>query len=618
MRASRALDGIRPAFRLPPLTLWALGALAVLVGLLAVAALSRTERAPAEAELAVAVGPQITVREAIPLLTRYGETASGVEIDLMYAAPIYFEIAAAEQPAEALSQPTAVFVLQEGVHDEDDMPALTSVFLVGDSGERVAPYTTKLVVDGPHHRTTRLLFSAPASLAAALETGARPSALTLVIPGVDGRVDAVDGTFTWGLPLLLDGAGASASVDDAALPDFVLADVAKSLQRTKNKVEFQGVSDIEVRATYATREYFDLALPASIAARFEPDFAITFMLSESTHETPLPSDVLAVSLQTAGETFFPDLVEQRITSEHHRVTMVRFPVGPLIAEQSGTMALLLPDGGSLEWTLPIDYTAIGAVSPFGITWGTILAMLAGLLAAMWPCLFQLTAFFIPTLAGVTTEDANGRVTFGGRLRVMKAAMYFVLGFTIVYTLAGALIGLLAGRLADASDFERFQRYLAMGGGFIILILAVRVAAKARAPLVCKMPVLSGMAHKKAGSSSSPWELMFAGLAFATGCMTCFGAAMVLTMVIYVGLNGSMFFGASVMFLFSLGMGIPLVIAAVAMAQVLPLLFRLEKLVPWMGLTSGILMIGFALLLITGNYMLLTEWVYKVVGGPAIG
>jgi cytochrome c-type biogenesis protein len=189
-------------------------------------------------------------------------------------------------------------------------------------------------------------------------------------------------------------------------------------------------------------------------------------------------------------------------------------------------------------------------------------------------------------------------------------MYFVLGFTIVYTIAGALIGL----LADASDFEKFHRYLAMGGGFIILILAVRVAAKARAPLVCKMPVLSGMAHKAEGTTSSPWELMFAGLAFATGCMTCLGAAM----VIYVGLRGSMFFGASVMFLFSLGMGFPLVIAAVAMARVLPLLFRLERPVPWMGLTSGILMIGFAILLITGNYMLLTEWIYKIVGGPAIG
>ena len=45
---------------------------------------------------------------------------------------------------------------------------------------------------------------------------------------------------------------------------------------------------------------------------------------------------------------------------------------------------------------------------------------------------------------------------------------------------------------------------------------------------------------------------------------------------------------------------------------LPLLFRLEKLMPWMGLASSILMVGFAILLITGNYMALTEWVYQAI------
>ncbi len=174
----------------------------------------------------------------------------------------------------------------------------------------------------------------------------------------------------------------------------------------------------------------------------------------------------------------------------------------------------------------------------------------------------------------------------------------------------------AGRLADAGNVEAFQRYLAVGGGVVILVLAVRIAAKARAPLVCKMPVLPGMAQKQGGGS--PWEMMFAGLAFATGCMTCFGAAMVITMVIYVGLNGSMFFGALVMFLFSLVMGIPLVIAAMAMVRVLPLLFRLERLMPWMGPANSALMMGFAILLITGNYMALTEWVYRLTGNPLAG
>ncbi len=88
--------------------------------------------------------------------------------------------------------------------------------------------------------------------------------------------------------------------------------------------------------------------------------------------------------------------------------------------------------------------------------------------------------------------------------------------------------------------------------------------------------------------------------------------MVTAMVLYVGLAGSALVGAFILFLFSLGMGIPLVIAAFAMAKVLPLLSRFENAVRWMGLASSLVMVGFAVLLITGNYMILTEWVYRLV------
>ena len=111
------------------------------------------------------------------------------------------------------------------------------------------------------------------------------------------------------------------------------------------------------------------------------------------------------------------------------------------------------------------------------------------------------------------------------------------------------------------------------------------------------------------------EMMLAGLAFATGCMTCFGSALVVGMVVYIGLAQSALYGALVLFLFSLGMGIPLVIAAVAMARALPLLLRLEHALPWMGLASAILMAGFGTLLISGNYMVMSEWAFRLVNEP---
>ena len=84
------------------------------------------------------------------------------------------------------------------------------------------------------------------------------------------------------------------------------------------------------------------------------------------------------------------------------------------------------------------------------------------------------------------------------------------------------------------------------------------------------------------------------------------------MVVYVAVSGSSFVGAFTLFLFSLGMGVPLIIAAGAMAKILPVLSRLEKVIPWLGLGSSLLMVGYAVLLITGNYMVLTEWIYRLL------
>ena len=241
-------------------------------------------------------------------------------------------------------------------------------------------------------------------------------------------------------------------------------------------------------------------------------------------------------------------------------------------------------------------------------WGLILALLGGMVAAMWPCLFQLTVYFIPALAGVAMQG-DGSSAADRRRQVLRAAFYFILGFTMVYTATGAVIGYAAQQFGDTSQFEAWQRYIGVAAGVVVIGLALRVAAKVRAPLVCRMPILSGMA--RSNKPAGRMEMMVAGLAFATGCMTCFGSALVVGMVVYIGMAQSALYGAVVLFLFSLGMGIPLVIAAVAMARALPLLMKLETAMPWMGLGSAALMAGFGILLISGNYMIVSEWTYRL-------
>ncbi|MBI4202199.1 MAG: sulfite exporter TauE/SafE family protein, partial [Chloroflexi bacterium] len=394
-------------------------------------------------------------------------------------------------------------------------------------------------------------------------------------------------------------------------------DLTRALTRTEPAARYGGLVDLQVDATYATSEYFAAALPQDAAPRFLPEKYVVLLFTESSHAAPLAKEFPELILSLDGRRYLPDMTEEVTTSSHHRMTVVRFPIAPPQGTAHRVMTLTLPSGESMDWHMPLLLPVSVAPSAtategFKLTPPLILALLGGMLAAMWPCLFQLTVFFIPALGGLTMSDASAGVSLRKRMSVVKAAFFFVLGFTVVYTAAGALIGFAAQRLGTMPDYLVWQRYLGIAGGILIIILALRVAAKVRAPLVCKMPVLSKMAHSQ--RPASPLEMMFAGLAFATGCMTCFGAAIVVTMVIYVGMAASPSLGALTMLVFSLGMGIPLVIAATAMAKVLPVLFKLEKVIPWMGLGASVLMVGFAILLITGNYMAATEWVFRVLPG----
>ncbi len=546
-----------------------------------------------------------TLRELLPLLTRSSYGPPSASVDMIYAPPFVFQVTGDEMPTAARERPTLIFVMTEADHDHIQglTPQPPLVILRVDGGKSIEPYEVVVQFDGSEHRTTQLLFPLPPGLNPK-KVDQEQHTLTMSIPlGAAG-----DSTFTWELPLGLAGEDnlSASSVESSRLPVSALS---RRLSRTK-EIDYKGKEGVRVQATYATSDYFNAALPPEAASRFLPDRFTVFALAETLHSATLPSEPLNVSLRLDGRQYEADLAEQVTTSPHHRVTLIRFPVEPPVGLRHRVMEIMLPQDERLVWHLPIINAGTDPVSGFRLTWVSVLAVLGGLVAAMWPCLFQLTAFFIPALAGLNMREAGGSVALGRRMGVIRAALFFVLGFTLVYTAAGALIGFAAQRLGDSANFEVWQRYAAIGGGVAIILLALRVAAKARAPLVCKMPVLSRLAHRR--SASSPLEMMFAGVAFATGCMTCFGAALVVAMVVYVGLSGSAAFGAFTLFLFSLGMGIPLIIAATAMARVLPMLFRLEKAVRWMGLASALVMVGFAILLITGNYMVLTEWVYRAI------
>lgn len=401
-------------------------------------------------------------------------------------------------------------------------------------------------------------------------------------------------------------------------------DRAQELAWTQSLTRLASGSDRDttVEVLFAPPEYFRLMGASKEAARFRPEEHLVFFLTEENHlglAGPLPSPVL----RFLGSEFAPTSVTELVDSPHHRTSVVTFRrVGTLAHVQHlpGTLELVLaPELGeraaqaTAEWQVPLALPQARPAGGLGLSWAALLGLFGGLLASMWPCLFQLTAYFIPSLAGLSMAEAGKGGAAAVRRQVLRTALFFVLGIVVVYTLAGAVAGYAAQSLAGSAVFESWRRPVTLLAAGFIILMALRVAIRARAPLVCKMPLAGHLAGK---GPSGAVGTMATGLAFATGCMTCFGAAMALGMLTYVVSSASVLTGALTLFVFSLGIAIPLVVGAVAMAQVLPLLGRLERIAPWMALASSAIMASFALLLVSDQYHLVSDWLLAWAGRQA--
>lgn len=410
--------------------------------------------------------------------------------------------------------------------------------------------------------------------------------------------------------LLLTRPWADRRAAPSGLPAVSAAEITGRLSRSA-----YGPGGVEVTLVWATPQYLRITHQTDAAARFDPARNLVFFQLEHKHTGDLGAP-LEPTMRMTGMTMAPVQAVTTLDSSHHRFTVLVYQRMGAHMFHGGPLELVLPPAKAgarpsvLSWPPAAGLQAAGGAS-LHFTWATLLALFGGLLSSMWPCLFQLTVYFIPTLAGLSAgrpgaESETVEQVSLARLRVVKTATAFVLGFVIVYTAAGAAAGFASQSLGATSVFWTIRRPLSIAAGVVILATAIRLAANGRAPLVCKMPIGNFLGRRRVGYFGT----MLLGLAFAIGCTTCFGAAIVLGMVTYVGVAASPLSGALIMLVFALGMAVPLLVGAAAMARVLSLLGRMEKAAPYMILGAAVIMAGFAVLLLSGYAMQLSNLVAR--------
>lgn len=376
-----------------------------------------------------------------------------------------------------------------------------------------------------------------------------------------------------------------------------------------------------VSALYATPEYYTMTEQPQAAAKYRPDEFHVFYVFEDIHVGELSREPLEVVLQRDdGRRQVPTDKQTIRDSYHHRATVVRFRKfvpgsPPLRPEATSTLTLVTHDPSThslrtMQWVLPLVYPSHRRSDP-GFSLGTLLAFLAGLMAVLSPCLLQLTLYYTFALAGVGLASAGADFN-ASRARIVRAALSFVAGYTAVFTLCGAAAGLLGEQLQRSGFVGRSNRPLAVAAGLGIVALGLWVGARAGAPGWCRMPF--GRLATRSGGWLDRAKMVFLGSAFAIGCSTCFGGALFISLMIYVGSVGSAPLGALALFLFSLGMAVPYLLAAVFLARALPILSALRPFSAVAGLASSVALIFFGIILITDTFHVPSDWLYRLFVG----
>ncbi len=227
--------------------------------------------------------------------------------------------------------------------------------------------------------------------------------------------------------------------------------------------------------------------------------------------------------------------------------------------------------------------------------------LAGLVSFLSPCVLPLVPPYLGFLSGATIDQmTSSGVDTALRRRVVLTALFFVLGFTTVFVALGASASVL-GQL-----IQTWRAELAMVAGGIIILFGLHFLGVLRIPLLYS----EARYHAEVEGASLVGAYVI-GLAFAFGWTPCIGP--ILATVLALAANeASLGAGVRLLAVYSAGLGIPFILAAMAIGPFLGFMQRFKTHLGTVEKVMGVLLVVTGILFLTGSVNWFGQWLIENV------
>jgi cytochrome c-type biogenesis protein len=227
--------------------------------------------------------------------------------------------------------------------------------------------------------------------------------------------------------------------------------------------------------------------------------------------------------------------------------------------------------------------------------GLPIALAAGVLSFLSPCVLPLVPSYLSFVTGMTLDDLQEG---HDRHAVLLHALLFVAGFSAVFILLGATASYLG------QFFRAYEVWVARAGGVLIIVLGLHLLGVFRLTTLLRERRVH-LADKPAGKLGT----LAVGAAFGAGWTPCIGPILgsILTLA---GASDTIWSGVGLLFVYSVGLAVPFLLAALALERFLNAFRRFRRFIPVMEKASGVLLVLLGLLLVTGSFTILSTYLVR--------
>jgi cytochrome c-type biogenesis protein len=234
--------------------------------------------------------------------------------------------------------------------------------------------------------------------------------------------------------------------------------------------------------------------------------------------------------------------------------------------------------------------------------GIPLALAAGLVSFLSPCVLPLVPGYLSTVIGVTPADLKDGV---GARRVLVPSLLFIASFSAIFILLGMSATVIG------SSLNAHKHLLEQAGGVVIVLMGL---------VFLSTPFISMFNREwhsetllRLAGRGGP---IVAGAAFAIAWTPCTSITLgaILTQA---AISSSAAHGALLLAFYSLGLAIPFLLIALAFERMTSALVVVKRHFPVIIATGGAVMIVLGVLILTGEFTILNSHANELLQGTGL-